>query len=84
MTNEEEIFMQELGNDPEYVAWCDQRNQEAMEEMLSMDKNKYMVFVYGSLKRGFGIFWKVPSFLVLLKPFTITFECILYLVLFLL
>lgn len=54
MTNEEELFMQELGNDPEYVAWCDQRNQEVMEEMLSINKNKYIVFVYGSLKRGFG------------------------------
>lgn len=62
MTNEEELFMQELASDPDYIAWCDQRNQEAMDEMLSMSDDKleelfpqkYMVFVYGSLKRGFG------------------------------
>jgi gamma-glutamylaminecyclotransferase len=60
--NDEDIFMQELASDPDYVAWCDQRKQEAMDEMCSMSDDqieamfpqKYMVFVYGSLKRGFG------------------------------
>ena len=60
--NEEDIFMQELASDPDYVAWCDRRKQEAIDEMCSMSdeqieaisSQKYMIFVYGSLKRGFS------------------------------
>lgn len=62
--SDEDIFMQELENDSEYVAWCEQHKQELIEEMLAKSEeelnkifnmqHKYLVFVYGSLKRGFG------------------------------
>jgi gamma-glutamylaminecyclotransferase len=62
MLNDDEQLMQELSNDSEFLAWCDEHTQEAMEMMLSMSDaeveamypSKHMVFVYGSLKRGFG------------------------------
>lgn len=56
--------MQELISDPEYVAYCEERDREAMEHMCNMTDEeierefpsftKFLVFVYGSLKRGFG------------------------------
>ena len=59
---DEDMYMQELANDPEYAAWCDQHKQESMDELCSMSEEdleamfpqKHMVFVYGSLKRGFS------------------------------
>ena len=61
--NEEELFMQELMADPEYRAWCDQRDYEDNESMDRMTDDEiealseapeHPVFVYGSLKTGFG------------------------------
>lgn len=62
MNHDEEQFMQELSNDSEYLAWCDEHTQEAVDMMLSMSDaeleamypTKHKIFVYGSLKRGFG------------------------------
>lgn len=60
--NDEDLFMQELASDSEYLAWCDEHKQEAVDMMCSMSDEEletmfpqnHMVFVYGSLKRGFG------------------------------
>ena len=60
-----DLFMQELMADPEYRAWCDESDKQANEAMDNMsdaeiervfatETLEYPVFVYGSLKRGFG------------------------------
>jgi gamma-glutamylcyclotransferase (GGCT)/AIG2-like uncharacterized protein YtfP len=66
--SDEDLFMQELMADPEYRAWCEQSDsqaQDAMDRMsdddikrlfgpIQTEELEYSVFVYGSLKRGFG------------------------------
>lgn len=63
---EYDMFMAELANDPEYQKWCDDRDAETFACLDRMSDaeieanfgvsnvEKTLVFVYGSLKRGFG------------------------------
>lgn len=60
----DDVCMQELASDPEYISWCEKYEEETQEHMSNLSdeeferiykpQDSYVVFVYGSLKRGFG------------------------------